>query len=761
MIMNTWKLEEFEFHSNDNLKLESLFSQGNGYLGWRGTFEEGIKSNSLEGTYINGFYESFPIKHPEIAYGYPETGQSMLNLMNGKIIQIFIDKEMAHLGDEQSNNYYRGLDFRSGVLTRSFSYRTKTGKEVDIAFKRLISFKQSHCAAIHCTVIPRNFSGSIIIRTALSKEAHNQSAGEDPRVGTHLPANCFEPEQMGIQDTRLYLSARTKREKFPLACAVEHDFPIPGRVTHRETDQLLQLCYEVKAEQNESVTFTKYLAYYGKADSGGENTLSLCMDAVSCVKGCSFAELAAENQQFLDEYWNAADIQIEGDDILQQGLRFNGFHIIQSVGRDGKRSIAAKGLSGEGYEGHYFWDTEMYVIPSLLYSNPKICRELLSFRYYTLDAACRRAREMGHKEGALYPWRTIGGVECSSYFPGGTAQYHINGDIALAIENYTQATGDQEFLLEQGADILFQTARLWYDLGHYSNEKHGKFCIDCVTGPDEYTAVVNNNFYTNRIARENLWYASYVYNWMHAQHRGRLVEIKREIGLRDTEPELWKKAGDDMYFPYDKDLQIDLQDDSFSAKAEWDFKNTPKDQYPLLLHFHPLVIYRHKVLKQADTVLADFILDKYQDAGQIKRNYDYYESYTTHDSSLSACVHSIMAARIGYLDKAYNYFMKTARMDLDDKKGNTKDGLHIANMAGASMCIINGFGGLRQWNGNLILRPVKPEKWRQYSFKIRFQGSLLQVTVADEVKVTLLEGREQTITLYDKKITVRSLKGDL
>lgn len=754
--MNTWKLEEQSLNRAEMRKQESLFAQGNGYLGWRGTFEEALDEDSLEGCYINGFYESYPVKYPEIAYGYPEQGQTMLNLMNAKVIRVLLDGEEVRMDDSHIRDYHRELDFHTGMLTRSFVYTTVGGKELRVEARRLISLTRTHCGAIRYSVTPLNFSGKVEILSALNTRTSNQSADKDPRVGTHLPSNCFELLERGEKDGVFFAHQRTLRTRLAVACAVAHSLSraVTAAYSQREGWQETTFTWEELAA-GETVILDKYIAYSGAGKPEAPDQLAVALKEVAAAKTAGFDLLLEENTDYLREYWRRTDLEIEGDDLLQQGLRFNSFHILQSVGKDGARNVAAKGLTGEGYEGHYFWDTEIYVIPSLLYSNPGICRKLLEYRYNCLPDARDRAREMGHTVGALYPWRAISGTECSTFFPAGTAQYHINGDIALAIKNYVQSSGDQKFLEEAGAEMLFETARLWADVGHYAGSKGGKFCINCVTGPDEYTAVVNNNFYTNRIAREHLWYSHQVYTLLEQQNPALLAALCKKIGLTAAEPLEWKKAGDNMYFPYDQEQGVFLQDDSFADKADWDFAGTPEDKHPLLLHFHPLVIYRHRVLKQADTVLADFMLDQYVDEEQIRRNFDYYEPLTTHDSSLSACIHSIVASRIGYSDKAYSYFLRSARTDLDDHKGNTKDGVHIANMAGTSMSVINGFAGVRQWDGKLHLRPTLPEKWKFYTFRLTFQCCLVQVTVNKEnVELTLLEGENLSLTCWDRLVVL-------
>ncbi len=753
--MNTWKLEETQIDPLQMRKQESLFAQGNGYLGWRGTLEEGGMPDSLEGTYINGLYETYPIHYPETAYGYPAEGQTMLNLMNAKEIRILIDDEEVNMSSSHISQYHRELDFRTGLLTRSFAVETKAGQLVNIRFRRFISFPRQHVGCVDCHVASVGFQGEVRLVSTLHTHSQNQSAAQDPRVGAHLPQQCFSLMETKNELDETYAKQRTLRSRLDVACAVRHVACANAAQTMFTQDDALAHTFLFSLQPGESAGLAKYVAYAAQTMPQEQDVLELARNQVRQAATLSFDALLQENVDFLKAYWDASDVVIQGDDTLQQGLRFNSFHILQSVGRDGWRSIGAKGLSGEGYEGHVFWDTEMFVLPSLLYSNPAICRSLLAYRYHGLPAARARAKEMGHPKGALFPWRTIAGGECSTFFPAGTAQYHIDGDIALAIQNYVQASGDEGFLEEMGAELLFEIARLWMSLGHFSPQKGGQFCIDCVTGPDEYTAIVDNNFYTNRIARESLWYAHAIYEKLAKTKSEWLHGLCAKLSLSCDEPAAWKDAGDRMYFPYDAHLGVHLQDDTFAHKADWDFAGTPKDQYPLLLHFHPLVIYRHKVLKQADVVLADLLFDQYIDAAQIQRDFDYYEPLTTHDSSLSACTHSMVACRIGDLEKAYAYFMRTARADLDDWKGNTQDGLHIANMAGTAMCLLWGFAGIRQWNGRLSMRPAISPHWTSYAFRVLFQGRKLAVYIDPQnIQIELLEGASLSVTVWEQEVTL-------
>ena len=438
---------------------------------------------------------------------------------------------------------------------------------------------------------------------------------------------------------------------------------------------------------------------------------------------------------------------------FQQGVRFSQFHLLQSIGRDGKTSIAAKGLTGEGYGGHYFWDAETYALPFYLYTKPEIARNMLEYRYSILDKSRARAREMSHDKGALYAWRTIAGEECSAYFPAGTAGYHINADIAYATKQYYEATADHEFMLQMGAEMVMETARIWLGIGAYIKRKNNQFCINEVTGPDEYTAMVDNNLYTNAMAQMHLSFAAEIAAKLKKEYPAEFARISKLIDLADDEPAQWTRAAQAMYLPYDQELGVHPQDDTFLNKKIWDFAEMARPSYDLPLHYHYLVIYRHQVCKQADVVLADFLLGNKFSAEDKKRNYDYYEAITTHDSSLSHCTFSIMASEVGYSDKAYQYFMKTARGDLDNLAGNTSYGVHIAAMAGAWMSVVFGFGGMRTYDGKLQFKPYLPDKWKHYSFRTYFQSQLLLVEVTNtEVRYRLLEGTDLQFDHYGNSV---------
>lgn len=746
-----WEIRQEAFEVENNLRDETVFSLGNGYLGMRGNFEEGYpgpQDTSVEGNYLNGFFESEIIKYPEVAYGYAEKSQTMLNVTNAKIIRLFWENEELKILPGAVSEYRRVLDLKSGVLQRDFVWRSQGGKRLRIRISRLVSLENRHLALIRFCVTPLDGGGQMRILSALDGDVQNLAASNDPRVGSGLHGRVLDVKARQAEGGFGLLVQQTRDSHMTLVCAMDNQLHTdsPVRQTWRTEDTVVEVAYEVGALEGKPVTLDKFIAYMTNRDAPEGQLAEKTRQLLQESKQAGFDAFSRMQSDFLTGFWSKADIEIKGDPAIQQGLRFSLFHLLQSAGRDGKTNIAAKGLAGEGYEGHYFWDTETYIFPFFLYTHPDIARKLLEFRYHTLDKACERARQMAHPKGALFPWRTIDGEECSTYYPAGTAQYHINADIALAIQKYMEATQDSGFMLACGAEILFETARLWAGLGQFIPAKGNAFCFNCVTGPDEYNALVNNNYYTNLMAKTNLEYAHQTAAWMKAGEPQAYRQLARRLQLEDGEIDFWKTAAERVYLPFDPAHGIHPQDDAFLDKAPWDFQNTPADEYPLLLHFHPLVIYRHQVCKQADVVLALFLLGHLFTPEEKKRNFDFYEPLTTHDSSLSTAVFSVIASELGYHDKAYRYFLSTVRMDLDDSHGNTKDGIHAANMAGAWMCVVNGFAGMRIHGDSLSFKPYLPAQWERYTFKVAYRGRLIQVSVQpDGTTYRLLSGEELTI----------------
>ncbi|AKU23051.1 glycoside hydrolase family 65 protein [Massilia sp. NR 4-1] len=752
--LDPWCIRETGFDTASNFLDETLFALGNGYIGQRGTHEEGYSGpdcTTREGNFLNGFYESEPIQYPENAYGLARTNQFMLNVPNLKGIALWIEDECFDLLQGSLDSYERILDFRTGQLVRKLEWTSPQGRRVAITSRRIVCFDNKHLFAISYEVTPLNFSGRVWLVSSLDGVVKNQEAGDDPRVGSAVSGPSLEMEDAQQWAHFSALLQRTHNSGFKLASAELSGVEGPHELQFRRNGLRLEQSYAVAAQQGQGVRFYKYGVYYSLRDYAEDQLLGLAKQALSVAQAQGFALLAQRQEAYLADFWQQADVEIAGDDALQQGIRFNQFHLLQSVGRDGKTNISAKGLTGEGYEGHYFWDTEIYIFPFFLYNKPEIARRLLDYRQAGLPFARERARQMSHAKGALYPWRTIAGEECSAYFPAGSAQYHINADIAYSIKMYMEATGDTAYLLQSGAEIVMDTARIWLGIGSYNRD--GAFVINQVTGPDEYTALVNNNYYTNAMARMHLHYAAATAERLQNQHPQDYARIAAAMELDAEEPEQWRRAADLMLLPYDQRLQIHEQDDSFLAKKVWDFANTPKENYPLLLNYHPMVIYRHQVCKQADVVLALLLLSDQFTAEDKKRDFDYYEAVTTHDSSLSSCIFSIIASEVGYEGKAYDYFMETARLDLDNTHGNTHYGVHTAAMAGTWMGVAYGFAGMRVIDGEARFAPKLPTQWQHYQFRIHLHGCLLQVRVeGEQTEYKLLKGETLELTHCGKHV---------
>lgn len=728
---NDWIISDNSLNDKDLLKSESIFNVANGYIGIRGNFEEGYAENmpTIRGTYINAFYEKVPISYGEKAYAYPETMQKIVNVTDSQDIDLIINNQKFSMFSGTIKKFNRYINMEEGYYRREADYIFPDGKEIKLKITRVASFKYLELFAINYEIEKVNFDSEIIIESIINGDVKNYVNQMDMRVASGN-ANILNVKATSVQDNIIQVFSETKNSKQRLAVTSKHMCNEGFNVNYEKNQKSVKAIFKIKSGKK-IIEFNKYNIY---TDSRRyEDPIKNGYIIAEKVCNLSFKKILANQQSYLKKFWDIADIHNEGDVALQQGLRYNMYQILQSVGKDSVSNISAKGLSGEGYEGHYFWDSEIYILPFLTLCCPELARQLLQYRYTILDSARERAKELGHKKGAAYAWRTINGEECSSYFPAGTAQYHINGDIAYSYIQYYLSTGDMEFIKEFGAEVIFETARIWMEIGHFDNEL---FKIDDVTGPDEYTALVNNNYYTNVIAKYNLQWASKIYHMLKEKDGTLLNKLCCKINLSKDEIKQFEKAAEEMYLPYNEELKINAQDDTFLSKAVWDFKGTPKDKYPLLLHYHPLTIYRYQVLKQPDTVLAHFLVESETNLETMKNSYDYYEKITTHDSSLSYAVYSIMASKLNYYDKAYKYFIETARLDLDDTHGNTKDGIHTANMGGTWMAIVYGFAGLRIKEDCIILNPKLPLQWNNLRFKFLYKGADVQVTMErDKTKI--------------------------
>jgi alpha,alpha-trehalose phosphorylase len=752
-----WNVIEKAFHPEFLAQLETMLALGNGYLGMRGCPEEG-GPNAENGTFINGFYETRPIIYGEEAYGFARTGQTMCNVTDSKIIKLFVDDEPFWLPNAHLLNYDRRLNMKSGTLDREILWETPAGKQVSITSRRLVSFVNRHVAAISYCVTLVNAQAFVVISSEVAtNEPSARSNEDDPRLARAFSGRVLHPRTSHSKDRRIVLCHATEKSRFTLTCAthteLESSCPHSYQVAH--TADFGQVAFTIDARAGCPIQLTKYMVYHASQTACAEELCGRAEWTMDRVMKQGFQQLLASQEHYMDDFWRRSDVRIK--DIredrtkrstveIQQAIRFNLFHILQASARAEDTGVPAKGLTGQAYEGHYFWDTEIYLLPFLTYTSPRIARNLLAFRYRMLPQARARAKELGHR-GAMFPWRTISGEEASAYYAAGTAQYHINADIMYALRKYVQATGDELFLRDYGAEMLVETARLWVDLGFYSDAKGGKFCINGVTGPDEYNAVVNNNAYTNLMARENLRYATQVVEFLRETKPDAYDALVDKTALERSEVNAWIRAAENIYVPYDEKLKIIPQDDNFLDREPWEFRNTPPDRYPLLLFYHPLNIYRKQVIKQADVVLAMFLLGDVFPPEMKKRNFDFYDPLTTGDSSLSSCVEAIIAAQTGDMDKAIRYGMAALLMDLADVGGNVKDGCHIASMGGTWMMLTYGFGGMRDNNGTLSFWPRRaPEDNAILRFPLTYHGQMLEIEIGlDRVEYALREGERLVI----------------
>jgi alpha,alpha-trehalose phosphorylase len=749
--VDPWRLVEREYDSGDLGVTETLFAVGNGYLGMRANPEEGRVAHS-HGTFLNGFHETWSIQHAEDAFGFAKTGQTIVNVPDAKLIKLFVDDEPLLVDVADLEHYERVLDFRAGTLTRDLLWRTPSGKRVQVRSSRLVSLVDRHLAVLTFEVTLLDAYAPVVISSQLlnrqdgEDEYHVSAAalgeGLDPRRSRAFNHRVLQPKFHRERQDEALLGYRCANSGMTLACGYLHlvECASPHQVDTSVSADLAKTVVTVRAVPGETIRLTKLVSYHSSTGVPAQELADRCSRTLSRAKEDGVDKILACQREWLDEFWESSDVELCGDEPAQQAIRWNLFHLAQASARTQEQGIAAKGVTASGYEGHYFWDTEIYIVPFLAYTNPVTARRLLRFRWHLLPQARKRA-EMLNQKGALYPWRTINGEEASAYYAAGTAQYHINAAVAFALKRYLDASGDVDFLVGEGAEILVETARLWEDLGFYATNGERVFHIHGVTGPDEYTTVVNDNLYTNVMARFNLRYAARVVELLAESNTEAYESLLRRLDLDPAEVERWTEACEAMFLPYDEELGIHPQDDSFLQREVWDMAGTPPDKFPLLLNFHPLVIYRFQVLKQADVVLAMFLRGDQFTLEQKRRNFDYYDPITTGDSSLSACVQAVVAAQIGYEHLAVDYFRQALFVDLANTHGNTADGAHIASAGGVWGTVVFGFAGMYDSGATLQFTPRLPAEWERIAFRIQRHGSRMLVELDhDGCTVNVLDG---------------------
>lgn len=749
--IDPWALVETGYRAHDLGVTETLFAVGNGYLGMRGTPEEGRPAYA-HGTFVNGFHETWPIRHAEAAFGFARTGQTIVNAPDTTTLKLYIDDEPLTFGTADLEHYERRLDFRDGVLRRQLIWRTPSGKQVRIDSTRMVSMTQRHLAIYTLEVELLSGDAPVVVSSQILNRQDGideyrmptTAAGEpvDPRKAAAFGGRVLEPRMSNATRERMLLGYQCAHSGMTIAVAADHYLETTDahEVVQRADDDQAKMVFRVDATQGNPVRLTKVVSYHTSRGVPVRELADRCDRTLDRAARHGRDHYLEDQRSWYADFWAAADVEIPGEPALQQAVRFNLFSLAQASARTDGLGVPAKGVTGSGYEGHFFWDTEIYVIPFLTYTQPAVARNVLHFRSVMLPAARERAREMA-QSGAMFPWRTINGEEASAYYAAGSAQVHIDADIAYALMKYVLATGDRGFLVREGIDILVETARMWADLGFWRTGGDESFHIHGVTGPDEYTTVVNNNLFTNVMARYNLEVAADAVEWMRDERPDEHVRMSTRLGVDPDEVTEWRRCAEGMTIPYDAGLGIHPQDDFFLDREVWDLSKTPEELRPLLLHYHPLVIYRFQVLKQADVVLALFLQGDRFTPEEKRADFEYYDPITTGDSTLSAVVQSVVAAEVGYHEAALDYFYQALYVDLMNLHGNTVDGLHIASTGGVWGALVQGFGGMRDHGGALSFDPRLPESWEGLRFRLCWQGSRVLVEISeDQIELTVESG---------------------
>ncbi|HEU5034514.1 MAG TPA: glycoside hydrolase family 65 protein [Mycobacteriales bacterium] len=731
-----WCLRETTLDLDLLAQSESLFALSNGHIGLRGNLDEG-EPHALPGTYLNSVYELRPLPYAEAGYGYPESGQTLINVTNGKLIRLLADDEPFDVRYGEVRAHERRLDLRAGVLERDVDWVTPTHRRIGIRSARLVSLTQRATAAIHYTVRALDDQPlRVVLQSELVANEQLPEVSGDPRVAATLeaPLRAEHQAQHALSGVLVHSVQRSG-----LRCAAGMDHEVSGAQdcsTHTDVfGDLARVTVTAVLAPGETLELVKYLGYGWSATRSVPALRDQVAAAITGARHTGWQGLLDEQRHFLDEFWDHADVEVDGDAELQQAVRFALFHLMQAGMRAERRPVPAKGLTGNGYDGHCFWDTETFVLPVLTYTAPHAAADELHWRSSTIDQARARAQQLGLR-GAAFPWRTIHGEECSAYWPAGTAAFHINADIADAVLRYVCATGDEEFERSSGLLLLVETARLWRSLGHHDSA--GRFRIDGVTGPDEYSAVADNNVYTNLMAQRNLYGA--------AAAAAKHPDEARQLGVDVEEMASWRDAAEDMLIPFDEHVGVHPQSEEFTEHAVWDFAQTPPEHYPLLLHYPYFDLYRKQVVKQADLVLAMHLRSDAFTPEQKRRNFDYYEALTVRDSSLSACTQAVLAAEVGHLDLALDYTAEAALVDLRDLNHNTRDGLHMASLAGTWIALVAGFGGMRDCPG-LSFAPRLPGGLTRLRFNLLFRGHRLRVEVRPDAATYTLTTDNGSLTL--------------
>jgi maltose phosphorylase len=755
IIHNEWKIIEEGFRPDHNRISESIFSIGNGKMGQRANFEEKYSGDSLQGAYIAGIYYPDKTRVGWWKNGYPEYFAKIINSTNWIGINIWVNGQELDLAQVKILAFKRELDMMNGLLSRSFEAELPNGNRVAVTAQRFVSIDDTELGAIRYSLKALNFSGELVLSSYLDGDVKNEDANYGEKFWVEI--------QKKISKNKGFLTLETLKTKFRVTTGMwfqilKNNQPAATEISNAEREKYVEVVQKIEVEKGDEVIIEKLAATVSSMNYKKSDLLKKAKVAIERAQKAGFDKLFENHKNKWLKKWETSDIKIEDDVAAQQGIRFNIFQLNQTyTGGDERLNIGPKGFTGEKYGGVTYWDTEAYCLPFYLGTAPlEVSRNLLMYRYKHLQKAIENAEKLGFSgNAALYPMVTISGEECHNEWEITFEEIHRNGAIAYAIYNYVHYTGDKEYLAPYGFEVLLAISRFWSQRVNWSDEKQ-KFVLLGVTGPNEYENNVNNNFHTNYVAVWTLKYTLEVIDFLKKEFPFLFDELMKKWKFNElTETDRWKEIIEKMYFPYDEENHLYLQHDGFKDKELIPVSELPKENLPINQKWSWDRILRSCYIKQADTLQSMFWFEDDFSADDLKRHFDFYEPLTVHESSLSPCVHSILAAKTGYEEKSYEMYLRTARLDLDDYNNDTDDGLHITSMGGTWMAFVMGFGGVRVKNGRLVFNPFLPKKWKSWSFRINFRDAHLEVTM-NKGLFTIVNHSEISaqVEVWNKQVTI-------
>jgi len=752
--IHPWKIIESGFSKEKQILSESIFSIGNGYMGQRANFEEKYSGESLQGNYVAGVYYPDKTVVGWWKIGYPEYFAKVLNSTNWIGIDIKVNGQELNLAECKVEDFVRTLDMKKGLLRREFVVEFDNGNRIRVESSRFISMTRAETAAISYSVKALNFSGIMEIRPYLDGDVINQDANYGEKFWDEAARSVGEHEG--------YLMLKTKKMDFHICTYMSCDLRKNNQRQYQEMELISREKYVanrycISVGQDEELSIYKYIANTSSRYYPVEDLIKVCREISWKALDTGFDSLLAEHERAWTKIWEKSDIKIEGDLAAQQGIRFNIFQVNQTyTGKDERLNIGPKGFTGEKYGGSTYWDTEGYCLPFYLgTAEQSVAKNLLLYRYHHLEKAKENAKKLGFSgAAALYPMVTMNGEECHNEWEITFEEIHRNAVIAYAIYNYIKYTGDKLYLLNYGFEVLAAITRFWAERVNFSERKN-KYVILGVTGPNEYENNVNNNWYTNRMAVWTLEYTLGVLEFLEREYPIEVIVLKEKLGISSVETQKWQDIIENMYYPLDEKLGIFLQQDNYLDKELLSIKDLDEEELPLNQNWSWDRILRSCFIKQADVLQGLYFLEDSYDLDTIRRNFNFYEPKTVHESSLSPSIHAVLAAKIGEYEKAYEMFLRTARLDLDNYNNDSEDGCHITSMAGSWLAVVHGFGGFRVKDDIPVFNPCLPAQWKSYSFKINFRGVLLSIAIGEEdIKIFNDSNKEITIGLYEQKYRV-------